>query len=71
MARGYSLGAFVKEVYNLVYPVGICIDFDNATNPNTAFPGTTWTQITDGMYITSVCGVVRYLLNKYLLYKGK
>lgn len=47
MARGYSLGAFVKEVYNLVYPVGICIDFDNATNPNTAFPGTTWIQITD------------------------
>lgn len=49
MARGYSLGAFVKEVYNLVYPVGICIDFDNATNPNTTFPGTTWVQVTDGM----------------------
>lgn len=51
MARGYSLGAFVKEVYNLVYPVGICIDFDNATNPNTVFPGTTWTQITDGRVV--------------------
>ena len=59
MARGYSLGAFVKEVYNLVYPVGICIDFDNATNPNTTFPGTTWVQVTDGLaYRAAISNVV-------------
>ena len=59
MARGYSLGAFVKEVYNLVYPVGICIDFDNGTNPNSTFPGTTWVQITDGMaYRAAISNVV-------------
>jgi hypothetical protein len=48
MARGYSLGALTRDLYNLIYPVGICIDFDNNTNPNNTFAGTTWVQITDG-----------------------
>ena len=34
-------------MYDLIYPVGICIDFDNNTNPNSKFAGTTWVQITD------------------------
>lgn len=51
MARGYSLGGLINDLYNLVYPVGICIDFDNATNPNTTFPGTTWVQILDNRVV--------------------
>jgi len=38
-------------IYNAVYPVGICIQFDANVNPNTAFPGTTWTQIVDGRQV--------------------
>lgn len=34
-------------LYNAMYPVGIIVMFNTTTNPNTAFPGTTWTQITD------------------------
>ena len=38
-------------IYNAVYPVGICIQFDANVNPNTAFPGTTWAQIVDGRQV--------------------
>lgn len=38
-------------IYNTVYPVGICIQFDANVNPNTAFPGTTWAQIVDGRQV--------------------
>lgn len=30
------------ELYNLIYPVGIVVEFENSTDPNTVFPGTTW-----------------------------
>lgn len=36
------------DVFDVVYPIGIVIKFDNATNPNNAFTGTVWEQITDG-----------------------
>lgn len=38
-------------IYNAVYPVGICIQFDANVNPNTAFPGTTWAQIVDARLV--------------------
>ena len=38
-------------IYNAVYPVGICVQFDANVNPNTAFPGTTWAQIVDGRQV--------------------
>lgn len=34
-------------IYNTVYPVGIVVTFAVEVNPNTAFPGTTWTRIID------------------------
>lgn len=33
---------------NKVYPVGIVTFFASNVNPNTAFPGTTWTYLTEG-----------------------
>ena len=38
-------------IYNTVYPVGICVQFDANVDPNTAFPGTTWAQIVDGRQV--------------------
>lgn len=50
-----SLDYLVKNMYDMLYPVGICIDFDSeSVDPNVAFPGTTWVRITDGRY--SVAG---------------
>lgn len=43
--------ARMSEIYKQVYPVGIEIQFAISTNPNTLFPGTTWTQITDGRVV--------------------
>lgn len=40
-----------NTIYDAVYPVGICIQFDANVNPNTAFPGTTWAQIVDGRQV--------------------
>lgn len=54
--RGYSLSALVENFYDLIYPVGICVDFDNNTNPNNVFQGTTWVQITDGRAIRAATG---------------
>lgn len=59
MAKGYSLDALVSQLYDMIYPVGICIDFANAVNPNNAFPGTTWAQIMDGRAVrTATTNVV-------------
>ena len=30
------------ELYDLIYPVGIVVEFENSTDPNSVFPGTTW-----------------------------
>lgn len=30
------------ELYDLIFPVGIVVEFENSTDPNTVFPGTTW-----------------------------
>lgn len=49
MARGYSLGALTRDLFKIIYPVGIILDFDRVVNPNTLFPGTTWVQVTDGL----------------------
>lgn len=53
---GGTWGAWKKYltdniIYNAVYPVGICIQFDANVNPNTAFPGTTWAQIVDARQV--------------------
>lgn len=37
-----------NNIYNAIYPIGIVVQFDNATNPNNSFTGTVWEQITDG-----------------------
>ena len=37
-----------NNIYNAIYPIGIVLQFDNATNPNNSFTGTVWEQITDG-----------------------
>lgn len=37
-----------NNIYNVIYPIGIVLQFDNATNPNNSFPGTVWEQILDG-----------------------
>ena len=36
------------ELYDMLYPVGIVLEFENSTNPNTAFPGTTWVMTQKG-----------------------
>lgn len=38
----------VKNVFDTIYPIGIVLQFDNATNPNNMFTGTVWEQIDDG-----------------------
>lgn len=38
----------VRNVFDAIYPIGIVLQFDNATNPNNAFTGTVWEQIIDG-----------------------
>lgn len=41
----------VSLLYKQIYPVGIELHFATSVNPNSLFPGTTWTQITDGRVI--------------------
>lgn len=59
---GYSLDALIdslgdlaflnkSQLYDAMYPVGICIMFDSNTNPNNTMPGTTWVAIADGYTI--------------------
>lgn len=63
--KGWSFGALTDaikglafwdpvDVYKAIYPVGICVMFADTTNPNTAFPGTKWLQITDAASIRAV-----------------
>ncbi|UIU47148.1 putative tail fiber protein [Escherichia phage SKA49] len=37
-----------NNIYKAIYPIGIVLQFDNATNPNNSFTGTSWVQIVDG-----------------------
>lgn len=37
-----------NNIYDAIYPLGIVLQFDNATNPNNMFTGTVWEQIDDG-----------------------
>lgn len=48
----------MDNIYNAIYPVGIVLKFDNATNPNNAFTGTVWEQITDGRAARAATGPV-------------
>lgn len=45
-----------NNIYNAIYPIGIVLQFDNATNPNNAFTGTVWEQITDGRVARAATG---------------
>lgn len=38
----------MNNIYNAIYPIGIVLQFDTATNPNNTFTGTVWEQIDDG-----------------------
>lgn len=38
----------MNNIYDAIYPIGIVLQFDDATNPNNKFTGTVWEQITDG-----------------------
>lgn len=65
-SQGYAAGndAFTpwKEfinadtIYNAIYPIGIVLQFDNATNPNNMFTGTVWEQIVDGRSARAATG---------------
>ncbi len=45
-----------NNIYNAIYPIGIVLQFDNATNPNNAFTGTVWEQIDDGRSARAATG---------------
>lgn len=45
-----------NNIYNAIYPIGIVLQFDNATNPNNMFTGTVWEQITDGRAARAATG---------------
>ncbi|QHR68771.1 putative tail fiber protein [Escherichia phage flopper] len=45
-----------NNIYNSIYPIGIVLQFDNATNPNNMFTGTVWEQITDGRSARAATG---------------
>ena len=42
---------FMKQMIDLIYPVGIVIYLGNTTNPNDLYSGTTWVQLSSGYYI--------------------
>lgn len=46
----------MNNIYNAIYPIGIVLKFDNATNPNNAFTGTVWEQIVDGRTVRAATG---------------
>lgn len=41
-------GHSVLELVNILYPVGIVVEFENTTDPNTQWPGTTWVMTQAG-----------------------
>lgn len=45
-----------NNIYNAIYPIGIVLQFDNATNPNNTFTGTVWEQIVDGRSARAATG---------------
>lgn len=45
------------DVFDVVYPIGIVLQFDNATNPNNSFTGTSWVQIIDGRAVRAATSV--------------
>lgn len=45
-----------NNIYNAIYPIGIVLQFDNATNPNNSFTGTVWEQIVDGRAVRAATG---------------
>lgn len=45
-----------SNIFNTIYPIGIVLQFDNATNPNNSFPGTVWEQIVDGRAARAATG---------------
>lgn len=45
-----------NNIYKAIYPIGIVLQFDNATNPNNMFTGTVWEQITDGRAARAATG---------------
>lgn len=54
---GMSLDYLINSIYDRIYPVGICLDFDTeGANPNTLFPGTTWVRIVDNRYTMAGSG---------------
>lgn len=60
-ADNESFGNWVElinanNIYNAIYPIGIVVQFDNATNPNNAFTGTVWEQIVDGRVARAATG---------------
>ena len=42
---------FMKQMIDLIYPVGIVIYLGNTTNPNDLYSGTTWVKLSSGYYI--------------------
>ena len=47
-------------IYNRIYPIGSVTIFDNATNPNSAFPGTIWSEIrNDRVFRSSPDGSIK------------
>lgn len=52
----WKLQIDATNVFNTIYPVGIVLQFDNATNPNNSFPGTVWEQIVDGRTARAATG---------------
>lgn len=50
----YSANNFpLQEIIKAVYPVGIVVEFGNATDPNESFPGTKWEKLPEGLVIVS------------------
>ena len=52
----WKLQIDATNVFDTIYPIGIVLQFDNATNPNNTFTGTVWKQITDGRAARAATG---------------
>lgn len=52
----WKLQIDASNIFNTIYPIGIVLQFDNATNPNNSFPGTVWEQIVDGRTARAATG---------------
>lgn len=46
------------DVFDVVYPIGIVLQFDNATNPNNVFTGTVWEQVIDGRSVRAATSLI-------------